>query len=255
VEAGPDRADHHDLTGTSIDAALSGTGGRLAFESLGDLADTGNVGVRQISFLLDKADVLTQLSHRAPDSRNPALDKGGLTSVFESSNDEAGNDTGIVQVWLASIHGAGPLTAGAGRSRRPAISGDGRVMAFESRADLLGDGHDTGVDQIFVYNLAKGVLSRITNDPAGCTSASVQHIPKDWTIGYVCHGEGFFHHLITNQTWRLPIDTGETLQAVTELGAHFVLVSTTANLLGGATTLGHQVYMLNLFKLAAEPVG
>jgi hypothetical protein len=35
---------------------------------------------------------------------------------------------------------------------------------------------------------------------------------------------------------------------------HFVVVSTTANLLGSGTTSGHQIYQLNLFKIPAEEV-
>jgi Tol biopolymer transport system component len=243
----------HDPTGTSSNPALSGTGARLAFESLGDLAGTGNDGVRQI-FRVDKTALLTQISHGAADSRNPALDKGGLSVVFESSNDETGNDTGTAQIWLSTIHGTSRLTSGAGPSRRPAICRDGRVVAFESQADLLGDGHDTGVNQVFAYDLRNALLSRVTNDLAGCGGTSVQRIPKDWSIGYVCHGEGFFYHLVAKQTFRIPVDGGDTQQSLTELGAHFMVISTTANLLGGGTTPEHQIYMLNLFKLPAEPV-
>jgi len=47
---------------------------------------------------------------------------------------------------------------------------------------------------------------------------------------------------------------GDTQQSITELGAHFMLISTTANLFGGGTTPEHQIYMLNLFKLPAVPV-
>jgi Tol biopolymer transport system component len=243
----------HDPTGTSSNPALSGTGARLAFESLGDLASTGNAGVRQI-FRIDKTGLATQISHGAADSRNPALDKGGLSVVFESSNDQGGNDTGVAQVWLSTIHGTSRLTAGAGPSRHPAISSDGRVLAFESQADLLGDGHDTGVNQVFAYDLRNALLSQITNDLAGCGGASVQRIPKDWSIGYVCHGEGLFRHLVAKQTFRIPVDGGDTQQSLTELGAHFMVISTTANLFGGGTTPEHQIYMLNLFKLPAVPV-
>jgi len=244
----------HDLSGTSSNPALSGTGARLAFESTGDLAGTGNIDVRQI-FRVDKTGLVTQISHGAADSLNPALDKGGLSVVFESSNDQAGNATPTTQVWLSTIHGTSRLTAGAGPSRHPAISSDGRVLAFESQADLLGDGHDTGMNQVFAYDLRNALLSRVTNDLAGCSGASVQRIPKDWSIGYVCHGEGFYYHLVAHQTFRLPaVDGGDTQQSITELGAHFMLISTTANLFGGGTTPEHQIYMLNLFKLPAVPV-
>jgi Tol biopolymer transport system component len=244
----------HDPTGTSAEPSLSGSGGRLAFESLGDLAGTGNAGVRQI-FLRGSNGAITQVSHGAGASRNPALDRGGLNVVYESSNDAAGNDTGTVQVWLAPARGgSAPVTGGASASRRPTISSDGRLIAFESTAALTGDGHDTGVSQIYLYDVAHRLFSQITNDAGGCAGASIEKIPRDWTVGFVCHGEGFFHHLVANRRYRLPIAGGDTPQAIAELGAHFMVVSTTANLLGGGTTPGHQLYMLNLFKLAAEPV-
>jgi hypothetical protein len=52
-----------------------------------------------------------------------------------------------------------------------------------------------------------------------------------------------------NQRFVVPIlDSGNTPQVAAELGTHFVVVATTSNLAGG-TTPGHQIYLLNLFKL------
>lgn len=39
-----------------------------------------------------------------------------------------------------------------------------------------------------------------------------------------------------------------------ESGAHFVVVSTTADLLGTGTTAAHQLYLMNLYKRPAIPV-
>ncbi len=41
---------------------------------------------------------------------------------------------------------------------------------------------------------------------------------------------------------------------VAALGSWFRVVSTTANMLGSGTTSGHQIYMLNLFKLPVTPL-
>jgi hypothetical protein len=41
------------------------------------------------------------------------------------------------------------ITAGAGASTNPSTNKNGTLIAFQSSADLLGDGHDTGVSQIF----------------------------------------------------------------------------------------------------------
>jgi hypothetical protein len=70
----------------------------------------------------------------------------------------------------------------------------------------------------------------------------------------VCAGTGYMHLLRANERYRLPIDGGDTTQAIPESGAHFVVVSTTANLLGSGTTAGHQLYLLNLYKRPLIPV-
>jgi Tol biopolymer transport system component len=128
------------------------------------------------------------------------------------------------------------------------------VIAFESTADLTGNLQDTGVSQIFLYDADKGDLIRVTDDTGGCSGASVSPVPRDISVGYACHGVGFFYHYLAGKHFQLPTDGGSTAQAVAELGSWFMVVSTTANMLGGDPTQGHQLYLLNLFKLAATPL-
>ncbi len=242
----------HDPTGTSVNPALSGRGSILAFESTGDLASTGNNGTRQI-FERSVDGTITQTSNGNGTSRNAALDKSGRSLVYESTNDLSGNDTGIAQLWLVAPRPLlGPLTNGQGASTRPAISPDARVIVFQSTAELTGDLHDTGVSQIFAYKTREAILTQITNAPGGCSSASVAKSGADWAIAYVCGNQGFLRLLNGNTTQRLPID--DVSQAVTELGRHFMAVSTNANLLGSGTTPGRQLYMLNIFKYPLVPV-
>jgi len=244
----------HDPTGTSVNPALSGKGTRLAFESSGDLAGANPTGTRQV-FQRGDTGVISQASQGQGTSGNVALDASGLHVVFDSTSDLSGNDTRVSQIWFLSPLGYPEiLTNGQGPSRHPALSGDGRLLAFESTADLTGDGHDTGVSQIFLYDLTKRSLTQVTSDPSSCSGASISAVPADMSVGYVCHGQGFFYHFLTGQHFVLPINGGDTAQAIAELGGHFMVVSTTANMLGNGTTLGHQVYMLNLFKLTATPV-
>jgi len=244
-----------DPTGTSVNPALAARGTRLVFESSGDLATVANGGVTQV-FVRTLDGTITQLTQGNGPSRNAALSRSGATVVYESTNDGNGADTGIVQIWMLAPHHGAPtaITAGTAPSRLPAISPDGHLIAFESTADLTGDGLDTGVSQIFLYRTTTQTLTQLTNDASGCTGASVGPFASDWHVGYVCHEQGFFHQVLTNRSYRLPIDGGDTVQAVAELGRYFFMVSTTANLLGGGTTPGHQLYLLNLFKLAAIPV-
>ena len=244
----------NDPTCSSVNPALSGRGTRLAFESHGDLAGANPTGTTQI-FLRGSDGVVSQPSRGAGTSHDAALDHTGVGLVFDSTSDLSGQDTGISQIWFLSAIGFPQiLTYGQGPSRRPAISSDGRVIAFESTADLTGNLQDTGVSQIFLYDVNKGSLIRVTDDPAGCSGASVGAVPRDISVGYACHGQGFFYHYLAGRHFQLPIDGGDTPQAVVELGGWFMVVSTTANMLGGDPTQGHQLYLLNLFKLAATPL-
>ena len=239
----------HDLSGTTRNPSLSGHGTVLAFESSGDLGlGTNPSGTPQIfTRTLDGA--FTQVTHGAGTSGDPVLDRTGRHIVFESTNDGQGNDTHVSQIWLGPTALPTQLTNGVGSSRRAAISSDGKLVAFESTADLTGDLHDTHVPNIFTYEVADRKMTRVTNDPQGCTGASIASIPNDWRIGFACHGQGLFHHVHQGQTYPLPISGGDTGQAVAELGSHFMVVSTTYNLAGSGTTAGHQIYLMNLYKL------
>jgi hypothetical protein len=48
---------------------------------------------------------------------------------------------------------------------------------------------------------------------------------------------------------------GDTTRMYPELGKHFLVLSTTSDLIAGSgTTPGHQVYMVNLYKRPALPI-
>jgi Tol biopolymer transport system component len=246
----------HDPTGTSVNPALGARGARLGFESEGDLAGTGNDGVRQV-FVRDRTGVVLQISQGDGTSSNIALDKTGYNIAWDSTSDPDGADSGVSQIWFLPRKGvATRLTNGNAPSRRPAITREGHLVAFESRADLLGDGHDMIVSQVFAYLVDGQQLLQITDDAQGCSGVTVMRITRDTRIAFVCHGEGYFHLVTANQTYRLPISGGDTAQAVAALGTHFMLVSTTSELLGtpGQTSPGHEIYLLNLFKLTSTPV-
>ncbi len=239
-----------DPTGTSANPALSERGQWLAFESEGDLAGTGNAGARQI-FLRAPDGSIRQASTGRGTSRNPTLGWRGRVLAFESTSDpETGDDTGIAQVWLGLTTGAppAPVTAGAGPSRRPAFSSDGRVLAFESEADLAGDGADTGAPQIYVLDRPTGTYARVTDDPAGCTAPAAAKYGREWRVVYTCGGRGFYYELASDRRFRLPVFAGEVRGALPVLGNHFVAVATTANLLEGGVTPTAQLFVVNLFR-------
>lgn len=239
-----------DATGTSENPALDLVGIAYAFESTADLAGTGNAGSRQI-FLRNRSGLVLQLSRGSGTSRNASIGLRSRSVAFEStSHPVTGDDTGVAQIWLANILAltADPVTSALGASTNPTFSNDGRVVVFESRADLAGDGHDTGVPQVFAYDTLSKTFARITNDPAGCTAPTSARIRRDWRIGYVCANTAYFSMLRANQRFQVATDGGDTTRLVPQADDHFMLVATTADLLATGTTVGHRVYMVNLFK-------
>jgi hypothetical protein len=245
-----------DATGTSVNPAVDAEGLRVAFESTGDLAGTGNSGVRQV-FVRGIDGTTVQASTGVGTSRNPVVSAKKNRLAFESTSDPAtGADTGVSQIWLGDLWGtpAVRLTSGAGASRNPALSDDGGLLAFESTADLGGTGADTGVSRIFIFDPRSQTFARITDDPGGCTLPNASKVQRDWRIAFVCGDQPYFYMLRKDQRYLVQTGGGVTQRVLGEMGIHFLILSTTANLLQGGVTPGRQVYMVNLFKRPAQPV-
>lgn len=246
-----------DPTGTSSNPALDKSGRRIVFESEGDLAHIGNAGARQI-FMRDASGAITQLSFGQGDSRNPMLSKRGRTVSFESTSDPTtGVDTGVSQIFVGRYDRPpiARITTGAGPSRNPSVSDDGRLVVFESLADLAGSGASTGVPEIFAYDLRTETFAQLTSDGTGCTEPAANRFGRDWRITFICGGtDAQFFMLRENARFRVQAEGGVTQSILPGLGSHFVLLSTTANLLSGGTTAGYQVYMVNLYARPAESI-
>ncbi|HXJ35905.1 MAG TPA: hypothetical protein VMS22_17880 [Candidatus Eisenbacteria bacterium] len=246
-----------DPTGTSTNPSVDAGGQRVAFESTGDLANTGNAGARQV-FLRQPTGGVSQLSIGVGTSRNPALSARKGRVAFESTSAPGdGHDTGVEQIWLGLVTGQGatPITDGLAPSTNPSFSSDGAILAFQSRADLAGDKSDMDVPQIFAHDPKTHTTAQVTFDAGGCTDPAVTKVKRDWRIGFVCSGQPFFFMLREDQLYAIPTPGGNTTRLQPELGKHFVVLSTTFDLMAGTgVTAGHQVYLLNLFKQPATAV-
>jgi hypothetical protein len=245
-----------DPTGTSANPSVDPIGIYTAFESTADLAATGNAGARQV-FLRSPDGTIAQLSHGSGTSGNPSVGIKARLVVFDSTSDPvSGADTGTAQVWVADLTAGttGPITAGAGPSSRPSLSNDGRTVVFESRADLAGDGHDTGVPQVFAWDRYTKQFARATDDAGGCIEPTAARIKRDVRIGYTCGGVAYFTMLHANERFRVQTDGGTAVRLVPQGDAYFVLVATDADLLNAGAPAGHRIYMINLFARAPEAV-
>ncbi len=246
----------HDPSGTSVNPAVNARGNRVVFQSAGNLTGNAVPGSQQI-YLRNVDGSFLQVSTGAGTSANATMNRLGGRIVYQSTSDplDASHDTGIAQVWLVNLGTPPrPVTAGQGASVNPAISGDGRLVVFESTADLAHGGADTGTPQIFAYDVLSGNFAQITDDAVGCTGPSTRKDSGDWRIAFTCGGEGYYYNLRADRRYHVQIPAGDVARMTTGFGFYFLTLSTTANLLGTGTTPGHEVYLVNLYKRPATVV-
>jgi hypothetical protein len=149
---------------------IDSNGAHVAFDADGTY-DGGTGGVaahRQIYLRNLGGGPLTRLTSGTDgDSVRPSIDHYGRRLVFESTASLLGPG-GTSQIFVYDLV-AGTLTrltSGAAPSTSPMLNRYGKLVAFESRADLLGSGADTGIEQIFWYDLKLGELHQLTNGNA-----------------------------------------------------------------------------------------
>jgi hypothetical protein len=160
-----------DGPGDADNGSASRTGAVVAFDADGsyDGGSGPGVGHRQI-FVLDlTSSILTRVTDDPNgDSVRPSLDEDGRHLVFESTASLGGGSAGVSQVYAFDLvkNTLTRLTNGAGPSTGVMPTRRGRVVAFESTADLRGDGHDTGVSQIFWFDVVHAALHQMTRGNA-----------------------------------------------------------------------------------------
>jgi hypothetical protein len=242
--------------------AVTAVGNRVFFESTEDLdfLNPNPTLARQI-YHRSKAGLIHQVSRGEGTNKNPAATKGSAIVAYESTSDPSdGHDTGVSQIWLGNATPypavANRITAGAVESTLPQISSDGLVIAFQTQADLLTDGHDTGVMQAYVYTTATNAFARVTDDAGGCEAPTVVRQGSSYRVAFTCSGQAFFYDFANDQRYRVPMPVGShTSQLIVGLGYWFLQAATTGNLL---TNTGlhpnHQLYVINLYKRPALPV-
>jgi len=248
---------------TTANPAVDLAGRRVVFESDGNADGATVPGVARI-FLRDNKGVVRRLSPGDGPSHNPTMGRDEQVIAFDSTSDiVTGADTGIPQVWLANarLGTLRRLTAGAGASQFPLVGNDSRAIVFQSTAALAGDGADTGVPQVFLYDVRTGNYAQVTNDPAGCTLPAVQltlavdSTAHEWRVTYTCAGVAYLYEMRSDRRWRLPVADGDVTRVVPEMDNHFLVLTTTADLLAGSGLLtGHQIFIWNVFKKPVEPV-
>jgi hypothetical protein len=179
----------------SADAALSGDGRLVAFQSNATNLGECSTGVAEV-FVRDRTTGTTECGSVGPGgapgnlaSSRPVLNADGTVLVFESSATNLvaapGCTTGGFQIFLrdrvtrrTECVSVGPDgSPGDAASADAAVSEDGHTVAFRSTATNLSAPCTTGVPQAFVRSRAQGVTRCVSlapdGTPGGATSTDV----------------------------------------------------------------------------------
>jgi Tol biopolymer transport system component len=170
--------------GASFGPSISADGRFVAFASSADTLVAGDTNGVEDVFVSDR--VGRQISRVSVssagvqgdrDSYDPSISADGRYVAFASfattlvsgdSNEEldvfvhdiATGTTSRVSVASGGLQGDGPSLA-------PSISGDGRLVAFESDATTLVPDDRNGTEDVFVHELGPGATTRVSVGPGG----------------------------------------------------------------------------------------
>jgi Tol biopolymer transport system component/surface antigen len=163
----------------SYTGAASDDGRYVVFASRATNLAAGNSNGQAGIFVRDLATGTTTLVSGPPgggqadgDAGFPSISSNGQLVAFNSdaTNLAAGNPSGYQQVYVQNL-ATGTLqrasqtndgTAGNGDSTESALSGDGSRVAFRSIATNLAAGDTNGADDVFVQDLARHLISRVS---------------------------------------------------------------------------------------------
>jgi Tol biopolymer transport system component len=175
---------------SSSDPSISANGRFVAFstaaDNLGGPIDTDVDNVYVYDRKLKKVQLISRRSRGAggaggnDQSFLPVISASGRFVAFETAADNLGGplDTDVTNVYvydrerkkveLVSRRSRGAGGAGAdGPSAIPAISANGRYVAFQTSADNLGGPVDTGVENVYVYDRKRDKAQLISRRAGG----------------------------------------------------------------------------------------
>jgi Tol biopolymer transport system component len=272
--------------GLSVTASLSASGRWVAFYSeAGNLvADDGN-GARDVFVrdrklgLIERASVALDGGDANGDSDWPSISANGRWVAFESDATNLVPDddnlkfdifvrdrkAGTTQRVSVSSTGAQAI----GHSTLPALSANGRWVAFESAASNLVEGDLNGKQDVFVHDRLTGVTALASVSSAGAqanascvlpaVSGSGRWIAWDSISTNLVEDDGngdgdvFVHDRVTGSTVRASLDSSGAegdrvsfLAALSLSGRYVAFVSEAGNLVAGDDNLADDVFVRDL---------
>jgi Tol biopolymer transport system component len=219
--------------GASYDPALSADGAFVAFSSLASDLVAADGNGREDVFVRDLQAGQTYLISRSSsgvagdyESQEPAISADGGWVAFSSyASNLVTGDTNNVQDIFLHQRGSGQTTRlsqssmgeeGNGHSYLPAISADGRFVAFASDASNLVAGDTNGVTDIFVRDTQENTTVRVSVDSLGIPANDYSYSPAISPDGRYVAFESLASNLVAGDTdgrWDVFVHdraTGET---------------------------------------------
>jgi Tol biopolymer transport system component len=163
-------------------ASLSADGRYIAFVSFARLSPRDDNANSDIYVLDRQTGAVTLETPPVPgvrsdrDCSTPQISSDGRYLAYETSDDDLTKTPSVLAIvmWRDRLSGTTrPVQGRAGRpngaSRHPAISGDGRIVAFASGATNLLDDDDLNgsAEDVYAYDVASGAISRVSVDSTG----------------------------------------------------------------------------------------
>jgi Putative binding domain, N-terminal/WD40-like Beta Propeller Repeat len=108
-------------------------------------------------------------------SGDPSGDTNGVSDVLVHDRDVIVNDRRVAWTWRVSNGSGGEQANGASGS--PAISADGRWVAFQSDASNLVDGDTNAATDVFLYDLVLATTTRVSVGTSGAQGNGASEAP------------------------------------------------------------------------------
>jgi Tol biopolymer transport system component len=183
----------------SGDPAISADGRVVAFASAADNLSTSDAdGVRDVFVgelgtgaitLVSRGSGIPDGPAGTDDSGEPAIsgDGGVVAFTSEADNIAANDNNGVTNVYVRNLSSHTTVlasrasSAGDGDSTAPAVSADGRLVAFTSAAGNLSDEDAAGVTDVFVRDVAAGTTTLVSR-ATGLNGAAAGGSSRDASI-------------------------------------------------------------------------
>jgi LPXTG-site transpeptidase (sortase) family protein len=270
---------------SSTALSISADGRYVVFESWASNLVAGDTNGTSDIFFHDRTTGATQRASVASSgtqgnapSRSASISPDGRFIAFESaaSNLVAGDTNGRPDIFVhdritgtterVSVDSSGGQGSGISIWYPPALSGDGRYVAFESTASTLVPGDTNGMQDIFVRDRTTGTTERISVATGGTQGSRHSFSPSISADGrYVAFesestnlvpgdtnglSDVFVHDRTTGTTERVSVDSsggqGNGLSvrpSISSSGRYVVFDSSAANLVNGDTNGSYDVFV------------